>query len=252
MSDDPMTERVDFGFREVPPAEKTRLVGRVFESVAGRYDLMNDLMSASLHRLWKRYFVATLGLEPGMRALDLAAGTGDVAALVAGRLGAEGSVAATDINRAMLSRGRDRLIDDNLAGQASFTQADAEALPFPDRHFHRVTMAFGLRNVTRKERVLTEAFRVLRPGGSFSVLEFSKIRSRLFAPAYDLYSFKVLPALGAVVAGDAESYRYLAESIRRHPDQETLESMFRQAGFERVTCRNLNAGVVAIHTGWRL
>lgn len=247
-----MTERVDFGYREVPPEEKTRLVGRVFDSVADRYDLMNDLMSAGTHRVWKRFFVTALGLRPGMRVLDLASGTGDVAALIAARLGGGGELIASDINRTMLSRGRDRLVDANQADRAGFLQADAEALPFPERHFHRVTMAFGLRNVTRKERALAEAFRVLRPGGSFSVLEFSRLRSRLLEPLYDLYSMKALPALGAVVAGDADSYRYLAESIRRHPDQETLASMMRQAGFERVAYRNLSAGVVAIHTGWRL
>lgn len=249
MSDE---ERVDFGYRQVAPGEKTRLVGRVFDSVAERYDMMNDLMSVGVHRLWKRHFVETLMLRPGMHVLDLASGTGDVAAQVASKLGPEGKLVATDINRAMLERGRDRLTDANLVVNIQFAQADAEALPFPSRAFHRVTIAFGLRNVTRKERALAEALRVLKPGGSLSVLEFSRVRSGMLGAVYDFYSHNVLPAMGRLVTGDADSYRYLAESIRRHPDQEMLKSMLEQAGFERVSYRNLSAGIVAIHTGWRL
>jgi len=243
---------VDFGYRRVPPEEKTRLVGRVFDSVAGRYDLMNDLMSGGLHRFWKRYFVGTLGLRPDMRVLDLASGTGDIAVLIGPKLGADGRLVASDINANMLSRGRDRLINANRAANADFVLADAECLPFPASHFDRITIAFGLRNVTRRERALRDMFRVLRPGGSANVLEFSRLRSGLLRPAYDFYSFQALPRLGGMVAGDAESYRYLAESIRRHPDQAALASMMEQAGFERVACRNLTGGVVAIHTGWKI
>lgn len=243
---------VDFGYRRVAPEEKTRLVGRVFDSVAGRYDLMNDLMSAGLHRFWKRYFAGTLGLRPDMRVLDLASGTGDIAALAAPKLGPEGRLVASDINANMLSRGRDRLINANRAGNADFVLADAECLPFPDNYFDRITIAFGLRNVTHKERALRDMHRVLRAGGSANVLEFSKLRPKFLRPAYDFYSFQVLPRLGNLVAHDSESYRYLAESIRRHPDQSALACMMEQAGFERVSCRNLSAGVVAIHTGWKL
>lgn len=245
-------DKVDFGYRKVPTGDKARLVHRVFDSVAGRYDLMNDVMSAGVHRLWKRYLMTVADIRPGMDVLDLASGTGDVAALSAGRLRGNGMLVASDINAAMLSRGRDRLINDGLSKGAEFTLADAEFLPFPDRRFDRITMAFGLRNVTRKERALAEMRRVLKPGGSAHILEFSALQVGPLRPAYDFYSFKVLPKMGRLIAGDEASYRYLAESIRRHPDQETLKSMMEQAGFERCTYRNLSGGIVAIHSGWHL
>lgn len=245
-------DKVDFGYREVHAVEKARLVGRVFDSVAGRYDLMNDLMSAGLHRLWKRYFMKIVDIRQGMRVLDLASGTGDIASLAARELGDDGLVVASDINAAMLSRGRERLTDSGRFELTRFVLADAESLPFPDRSFDRVTMAFGLRNVTHKERALANMQRVLRPGGSAHVLEFSTLRAAALRPAYDFYSFQVLPRLGNLVARDAGSYRYLAESIRRHPDQETLQSMMEQAGLERVSWRNLAGGIVAVHSGWRI
>lgn len=249
---DPAQDKVDFGYRRVPAGDKRRLVGRVFDSVADRYDLMNDLMSAGLHRLWKRYFIETVNIRPGMRVLDLASGTGDIASLAAGRLGDDGLLVASDINGAMLSRGRDRLIGEGVTERVAFTLADAEYPPFPNRSFDRITMAFGLRNVTQKERALASMFALLKPGGSAHVLEFSALKLKALQPAYDFYSFNVLPRLGSLVTRDGDSYRYLAESIRRHPDQETLKSMMEQAGFERVSYRNLSGGVVAIHSGWRI
>lgn len=249
---DPARDNVDFGYRRVPAGEKRRLVGRVFDSVAGRYDLMNDLMSAGLHRLWKRYFVETAGIRPGMRVLDLASGTGDIASLCAGRLGDTGLLVASDINGAMLSRGRDRLIEEGVTDRIAFTLADAESPPFPERSYDRVTMAFGLRNVTHKARALAGMFALLKPGGSAHILEFSELRLKALQPAYDFYSFRILPRMGKLITRDADSYRYLAESIRRHPDQETLKSMMEQAGFERVSYRNLSGGIVAIHSGWRI
>lgn len=250
MTDD-SGDRVDFGYRRVPAGEKAHLVGRVFDSVAGRYDLMNDLMSAGLHRLWKRYFLGVADIRPGMRVLDLASGTGDIASAAAQRMRGRGLLVASDINAAMLSRGRDRLIDEGNLDGLAFTLADAEQPPFADASFDRVTMAFGLRNVTRKERALASIRRLLKPGGSVHVLEFSSLRFEALRPAYDFYSLQVLPRMGELVTGDADSYRYLAESIRRHPDQETLKSMMEQAGLERVRYRNLSGGIVAIHSGWR-
>ncbi|MBX3726497.1 MAG: bifunctional demethylmenaquinone methyltransferase/2-methoxy-6-polyprenyl-1,4-benzoquinol methylase UbiE [Xanthomonadales bacterium] len=241
-----------FGYREVPVADKQRLVGEVFSSVAGDYDRMNDLMSMGVHRLWKRHFVATSGARPGHRVLDLAGGTGDIAALLARRVGEAGLVVLGDINDRMLAVGRDRLLDRGISGNVRFARMDAQALPFPDASFDLVTIAFGLRNVTDKALALREMHRVLRPGGSVRVLEFSQVQAPPLKPLYDLYSFRVLPWLGARVAGDAESYRYLAESIRRHPGQEDLATMMRDAGLERVAWRNLSAGIVAIHTGVRL
>ncbi|GIX35932.1 MAG: ubiquinone/menaquinone biosynthesis C-methyltransferase UbiE [Lysobacteraceae bacterium] len=241
-----------FGFREVPVGEKRRLVGRVFSSVAERYDLMNDLMSLGIHRLWKRYFVATSGVRPGDRVLDLAGGTGDIAALLHPRVGARGSVVLGDINASMLRVGRDRLIDRGLVRGLDYVQLDAEALPFPDRGFDLVTIGFGLRNVTDKPRALAEMRRVLRPGGRALVLEFSRVEPAWLRPLYDLHGFQVLPRLGRLIAGDEESYRYLAESIRRHPPQEELKAMMEQAGFERCSFRNLSAGIVAIHSGYAL
>ena len=244
-----MANDTDFGFQKVPEKEKAGRVAGVFDSVAARYDLMNDLMSAGMHRLWKRFAVEQSGLRAGQRALDVAGGTADLSIQFARRVGAAGTVVLTDINAAMLARGRDRMLDAGVVAPA--VQCDAERLPFPSDHFDCVSVAFGLRNMTHKDRALTEMRRVLRPGGRLLVLEFSSVWKPL-APAYDAYSFKVLPALGKLIAGDAESYRYLAESIRMHPDQETLKGMMELAGLERVEYFNLSAGVVALHRGYKL
>lgn len=241
-----------FGYQQVPEQEKADRVRDVFDSVANRYDVMNDLMSFGIHRLWKRQTVAVSGVRRGQRVLDLAAGTGDLSARFAGLVGAEGGVVFSDINAAMLSQGRVRMADHGLAGNIQYVQADAEHLPFPDDHFDCATIGFGLRNVTNKDRALASIFRVLKPGGRLLVLEFSRPVSKPLKAAYDLYSFQVLPRLGRLVAGDAESYRYLAESIRMHPDQETLKAMMASAGFERCEYFNLTGGVVAIHRGYKL
>ncbi len=243
-----MPKTVDFGYEKVAPAEKTARVRGVFDSVAGNYDLMNDLMSGGMHRLWKRFALLQTGLRPGQRALDVASGTGDLGAGLARQVGREGFAVLTDINREMLARGRDRLIDKGLGAQVSFVIANAECLPFADASFDCVTIGFGLRNVTDKPAALVSMRRVLRPGGRLLVLEFSKPRPEIRA-AYDAYSFSVLPRLGGIVAGDAASYRYLAESIRMHPDQETLAAMIRDAGFDDCRWHNLAAGVVALHVG---
>jgi demethylmenaquinone methyltransferase/2-methoxy-6-polyprenyl-1,4-benzoquinol methylase len=243
-----MTKTTDFGFEKVPEEEKAQRVAGVFESVASRYDLMNDLMSAGLHRLWKRFAVEQSDLRPGQRVLDVAGGTADLAIQFARRVGAGGEVVLTDINPAMLARGRDRMLDAGIAAPA--VQCDAERLPFPDGHFDCVSVAFGLRNMTHKDRALAEMRRVLKSGGRLLVLEFSRVWQPL-QPLYDAYSLKVLPLLGKLVADDGESYRYLAESIRVHPDQEQLKTMMEQAGFERVEYFNLSAGVVALHRGYR-
>ncbi len=236
----------DFGYERVAEAEKARRVGAVFHSVARRYDLMNDLMSAGLHRAWKAFMVAQAGVRPGMRVLDVAGGTGDIASALARKVGPGGEVWLTDINASMLSVGRDRMLDRGLCQPV--VQCDAERLPFRAAYFDRVTVAFGLRNMTHKARALGEMLRVLKPGGRLLVLEFSRVHAPL-RRAYDAYSFKVLPALGSLVAGDADSYRYLAESIRMHPDQETLKSMMTSVGFCRVRYFNLTGGVVALHEG---
>jgi len=243
-----MADTTDFGFEQVSPEEKTRRVRGVFESVAGKYDLMNDLMSAGMHRLWKRFAVETAGVRPGARVLDIAGGTADLSRLFLDKAGASGEVWLTDINGAMLAVGRDRLLDEGRMAPA--VQCDAERLPFPDRYFDVTCIAFGLRNVTRKENALAEMYRVLRPGGRSIVLEFSRIVPPL-QPAYDWYSFNVLPRLGKWVAGDEASYRYLAESIRMHPDQEALQRMMETAGFEKAEYFNLAGGLVAVHRGYR-
>jgi len=245
-------ERVaDFGFQPVAWADKKDRVRGVFDSVAPRYDLMNDVMSAGLHRLWKRFTIAKTGLLKGQSALDVAAGSGDLSIGLAKRVGRAGHVVVTDINATMLAEGRDRIIDAGFAGNVDYVLADAEALPFADSAFHCVTIGFGLRNVTDKDKALSSLFRVLKPGGRLLVLEFSRVWEPL-ARAYDTYSFRVLPWLGERVAGDAAAYRYLAESIRMHPDQETLAAMMRAAGLEQVEYFNLTAGVVALHRGWKL
>ena len=243
-----MTKEVDFGFRKVAEGEKAERVADVFDRVAERYDLMNDLMSLGLHRYWKQFAVSVARPRPGERVLDVATGSGDLAAAFARRVAPDGEVWATDVNMKMLQRGRDRLLDAGALSPA--VQCDAERLPFPDAYFDCVTVGFGLRNMTHKDRALGEMARVLKPGGRAVVLEFSKVWAPL-KPAYDLYSFKVLPWLGERVAGAAEPYRYLAESIRLHPDQETLKGMLEQAGLSQVEVFNLAAGVVAVHRGIR-
>jgi len=244
-----VSEPTHFGYQQVPEADKARRVAGVFDSVAARYDLMNDLMSGGLHRLWKRSAIERSGVRPGERVLDLAGGTGDLARRFARRVGPTGEVVLADINRAMLGRGRDRLIDAGLV--LPLVQCDAESLPFADASFDCVSIGFGLRNVTRKARALGEMRRVLRAGGRLLVLEFSRVWGPL-RPIYDAYSFSVLPRLGKLVAGDADSYRYLAESIRMHPDQGELKEMMQAAGLERVDYLNLTGGVVALHRGFRL
>lgn len=241
-------ETTHFGFQSVPETEKARKVGAVFHSVAKRYDLMNDIMSAGMHRLWKRFTVEISGVKRGDRVLDIAGGTGDLSRLFANKIGETGELVLTDINASMLGIGRDRLVDEGVATPA--VQCDAEKLPFPDQHFDCVCVAFGLRNMTHKERALEEMQRVLKPGGRLLVLEFSKAWKPL-APIYDAYSFKLLPLMGKFFARDADSYQYLAESIRMHPDQETLRQMMLNAGFAKVDYYNLAAGIVALHKGWK-
>jgi demethylmenaquinone methyltransferase/2-methoxy-6-polyprenyl-1,4-benzoquinol methylase len=243
-----MTDSTHFGYEQVATDDKAQRVRGVFDSVAGKYDLMNDIMSVGLHRLWKRFAVNATRVRAGMRVLDLAGGTGDLARLFADRVGPSGEVVLTDINAAMLAAGRDRLL--NAGRFVPAVQCDAEKLPFPNASFDCVSIAFGLRNVTHKENALAEMRRVVRPGGVAAILEFSRVWEPL-APAYDWYSFNVLPRIGRLVAGDDASYRYLAESIRMHPDQATLKSMMEQAGFDRVEVHNLTAGVVALHLGYR-
>ncbi|CAK0761878.1 bifunctional 2-octaprenyl-6-methoxy-1,4-benzoquinol methylase and demethylmenaquinone methyltransferase [Gammaproteobacteria bacterium] len=245
------SQTTHFGFQQVPVEEKASRVGAVFDSVANRYDLMNDLMSCGIHRLWKRFTVEIAGVRAGERVLDVAGGTGDLAQSFAEQVGAQGSVVVADINAAMLTVGRNRLTDHGYVGNIAYVQGDAQHLPFPDNHFHCITIAFGLRNVTHIDWALASMFRVLRPGGRLLVLEFSKPVPFL-RPAYDLYSFKVLPVLGNLVVNDPDSYRYLAESIRMHPDQETLKGMMETAGFERCDYFNLTGGITALHRGYKL
>ena len=240
-----------FGYREVPVKEKAGLVREVFESVADNYDLMNDLMSLGIHRAWKQDFAARSGVLPGDRVLDLAGGTGDIAALMSKRVGANGKVVLTDVNEAMLDVGRRRLEDRGIVSNVEFALVDAEKLPFADGEFNAVTIAFGLRNVTDKDAALREMHRVLRPGGRAMILEFSKVQAEPLKKIYDTWSFGVLPVLGKLVASDEDSYRYLAESIRKHPPQDELAAMMREAGFADVAYRNLTGGIVAIHSGTR-
>jgi demethylmenaquinone methyltransferase/2-methoxy-6-polyprenyl-1,4-benzoquinol methylase len=247
----PTDNSTHFGYKTVPTGDKAGLVRGVFDSVASRYDIMNDLMSAGLHRLWKRYTIDQAGVRPGHVVLDLAGGTGDLAREFARRVGKDGHVILADINAAMLQQGRRRLVDAGIAGNVTIAQVDAQALPFEDSTFDCITIAFGLRNVTDKDAALASMLRVLKPGGKAMILEFSS-PSKAIKPAYDIYSFKVLPALGKLVAGDPDSYQYLAESIRMHPDQETLKSMMESVGFERCRYHNLAAGIVALHIGYRI
>jgi demethylmenaquinone methyltransferase/2-methoxy-6-polyprenyl-1,4-benzoquinol methylase len=248
MTDDRPT---DFGFERVALKDKARRVRSVFDSVADNYDLMNDLMSAGAHRLWKRFTLALANLRPGQQALDVAGGSGDLAAGLARQVGERGLVVLTDINAAMLARGRDRLIDAGLVGNVRCVQANAERLPFADGSFDCITIGFGLRNVTDKAAALASMRRALRPGGQLLVLEFSHPTAPGLKPLYDAYSFRVLPLLGKLVAGDAASYRYLAESIRMHPDQDTLLKMMQAAGLEGCRYHNLTGGIVAVHRGYR-
>jgi demethylmenaquinone methyltransferase/2-methoxy-6-polyprenyl-1,4-benzoquinol methylase len=241
----------DFGFQRVPREDKARRVREVFDSVADNYDLMNDLMSAGAHRIWKRFTLALANLRPGQRALDVAGGTGDLAAGLARQVGERGLIVLTDINAAMLRRGRDRLIDAGCVGNVEYVQANAERLPFPDGTFDCITIGFGLRNVTDKSAALACMRRALKPGGQLLVLEFSHPNVPGLKPLYDAYSFRILPLLGKLVARDAASYRYLAESIRVHPDQERLLEMMQDAGLEGCRYHNLSGGIVAVHRGYR-
>ena len=244
-------DKTHFGFQQVPVAEKARRVADVFHSVAARYDIMNDLMSGGIHRLWKRFTIEMSSVRPGQRVLDIAGGTGDLTTKFSRIVGPEGLVVLADINDSMLRVGRDKLIDQGVADNVFYAQADAQYLPFPDNIFDCITIAFGLRNVTDKDLALASMHRVLKPGGRLLVLEFSRPTSPTLEKLYDQYSFRVLPAMGKLVANDPDSYRYLAESIRMHPDQKTLKHMMRKAGLDRVDYHNLTGGVVALHRGFK-
>ena len=241
----------DFGFTRVDPAAKAGMVRGVFDSVASRYDLMNDLVSRGVHRLWKRFTIELSAARPGQTILDIAGGTGDLAARFSQLVGADGQVILADINAAMLEVGRDRLIDKGATGNIEVVQADAQALPFEENSVDCITIAFGLRNVTDKNMALRSMLRVLRPGGRLLVLEFSKPTSPLLGKVYDQYSFQILPAIGRLIAQDADSYRYLAESIRKHPDQDTLLEMMEDAGFVECRYHNMTGGIVAVHQGFK-
>jgi demethylmenaquinone methyltransferase/2-methoxy-6-polyprenyl-1,4-benzoquinol methylase len=241
-----------FGYQDVAWGEKQGKVAGVFHSVAQKYDVMNDLMSMGIHRLWKRFTIELSGVRKGQRVLDIAGGTGDLAAKFSRLVGAEGEVVLADINESMLKVGRDRLADRGVAGNIQFVQANAERLPFPDDHFDCITIAFGLRNVTDKDAALRSMYRVLKPGGQLMVLEFSKPTVKALSPIYDAYSFQILPLMGKLITNDAESYQYLAESIRMHPDQETLKEMMEDAGFVRCEYHNLTGGIVALHRGFKI
>ncbi len=239
-----------FGYQEVPVEDKVQRVAGVFHSVADKYDLMNDLMSMGVHRLWKRFTIHSSGVKKGSKVLDIAGGTGDLTLKFSKLVGSTGQVILADINASMLNVGRDRLTDQGIVNNIDYVQANAESLPFPDNSFDCISIAFGLRNVTDKNAALRSMYRVLKPGGRLLILEFSKPADWL-APVYDTYSFKLLPKIGKVVSNDEDSYRYLAESIRMHPDQETMKSMMVEAGFERCDYHNMSAGIVALHSGYK-
>lgn len=252
MPQKPNTEdTTHFGFSTVKAEEKQGKVAEVFHSVAAKYDIMNDLMSMGIHRLWKRITIEQSGVRRGQTVLDLAGGTGDLTARFSRMVGTAGKVVLGDINDSMLKVGRSRLVDRGVVGNVEYVQANAECLPFPDNTFDCITIAFGLRNVTDKDAALRSMYRVLKPGGRLLVLEFSKPIAPGLAPVYDFYSFKVLPMIGKTVANDAESYKYLAESIRMHPDQENLKEMMEDAEFERVSYHNMTGGIVALHKGFK-
>jgi len=242
---------IDFGFSEVPLEEKVKKVKGVFDSVAAKYDVMNDVMSFGIHRLWKRHAIELSGIRPGNKVLDLAGGTGDLTKAFAKRVGKTGQVVLADINESMVRVGRDRLINEGVMGNVDYTITNAEALTYPDNTFDLVTISFGLRNVTNKDKALAEMARVLKPGGQLMVLEFSKVTQPLLAKAYDFYSFNILPKMGKLIADDEASYQYLAESIRMHPDQETLKQMMLDAGFDKADYLNMSQGIVAFHRGWK-
>jgi len=245
-------DKTHFGYEQVDVNDKQGRVAGVFHSVAKQYDVMNDLMSFGIHRLWKRFTIEVSALRPGQHCLDIAGGTGDLTALMSDRVGPAGSVIISDINGSMLGVGREKLIDAGYAGNIEYVQANAETLPFPDNSFDCITIGFGLRNVTDKDKALRAMYRVLKPGGKLLVLEFSKPTLPGLSTIYDAYSFKLLPLMGKLVANDADSYRYLAESIRMHPDQDTLKGMMIDAGFERCEYYNLTGGVVALHKGYKI
>ncbi|MEQ4692314.1 MULTISPECIES: bifunctional demethylmenaquinone methyltransferase/2-methoxy-6-polyprenyl-1,4-benzoquinol methylase UbiE [Providencia] len=248
---EPSKETIDFGFRTVGKEDKVGLVANVFHSVASKYDLMNDLMSFGIHRVWKRFTIEASGVRRNQRVLDLAGGTGDLTAKFSRLVGEKGEVVLADINDSMLKMGREKLRDLGIVGNVSYVQANAEELPFPDNYFDCITISFGLRNVTDKDKALRSMYRVLKPGGRLLVLEFSKPVIEPLNKAYDAYSFHVLPRIGQAIVGDPESYRYLAESIRMHPDQETLKSMMENAGLEQVSYTNMTGGIVALHKGFK-
>ena len=244
------SEKTHFGFTQIPNKEKVKKVGEVFDSVATRYDLMNDLMSCGVHRLWKRFTIALAGVKSGQRVLDLAGGTGDLAIKFAERVGPEGEVILADINASMLQVGRERLLNKGVL--INYAQVNAETLPFANNSFDLITIAFGLRNVTDKDAALASMYRVLKPGGKILILEFSELKIKPLKPFYDIYSFKILPLIGKIVTQDSDSYRYLAESIRMHPNQEDLLKQMETVGFERCDYNNLTGGVVAVHRGYKL
>ncbi|EMI5493082.1 bifunctional demethylmenaquinone methyltransferase/2-methoxy-6-polyprenyl-1,4-benzoquinol methylase UbiE [Providencia stuartii] len=248
---EPSKETIDFGFRTVGKEDKVGLVANVFHSVASKYDLMNDLMSFGIHRVWKRFTIEASGVRRNQRVLDLAGGTGDLTAKFSRLVGEKGEVVLADINDSMLKMGREKLRDLGIVGNVSYVQANAEELPFPDNYFDCITISFGLRNVTDKDKALRSMYRVLKPGGRLLVLEFSKPVIEPLNKAYDAYSFHVLPRIGQAIVGDPDSYRYLAESIRMHPDQETLKSMMENAGLEQVSYTNMTGGIVALHKGFK-
>ncbi len=251
MNNESNKQQTHFGFKQVNTEDKSNLVREVFQSVAPKYDLMNDLMSFGQHRLWKRFTIAQAAIKPGQKILDVASGTGDLAMAFAKLVGANGKVVMTDINEAMLNTGRDRLMDAGVIGNIDFVIADAESLPFATNDFDLVTIAFGLRNVTDKLTALKSMYRVLKPGGKLLVLEFSKPSTAILGKFYDFYSFNVIPKIGALVANDRDSYQYLVESIRMHPDQESMKNMMQEAGFEEVQYFNLCGGIVALHQGYK-